>query len=121
MSDDKSTERAGFGSLFERVTVMHATDRWAGVAGDVEAVMGSPRFSDGSAWAAWDALSVSDETDGPAWSLLARTADLAATIDVARSLGWHVGEKSVGGHETRVPLRSPNGLTVIAYTPTSAP
>ena len=121
MSDDKSTERAGFGSLFERVTVMHATDRWAGVTGDVEAVLGSPRFSDGSAWAAWDVLSVSDETDGPAWSLLARTADLAAAIDVARSLGWHVGEESVGGHETRVPLRTPNGLTVIAYTPTSTP
>ncbi|OUC76409.1 hypothetical protein [Gordonia lacunae] len=120
MSDEKITGTSGFGSLFERVTVMHATDRWSGVAGDVEAVLGSPKFSDGSAWAAWDALSVSDETDGPAWSLLARTADLEATVDVARALGWHVGERTVGAHETRVPLRSPHGLTVIAYTPTPA-
>ncbi|MFE0749105.1 hypothetical protein [Gordonia sp. NPDC058843] len=119
MTDGKDIMTDGFDGLFERVTVMHATDRWAGVSADVEAVLGSPKFSDGSTWAAWDALSVSDETDGPEWSLLARTSDLPATIERARSLGWQVGETSAGGHETRVPLRSPAGLAVIAYTPAS--
>lgn len=113
-------ETEGFGTLFERVTVMHSTDRWAATAGDLSAVLGEPEFSDGTGWAAWHVLSISDESEGPAWSLLARTADLGAVTERARSLGWDVGDFSRGSHEVRVPLRSPNGLSVIAYRPASA-
>ena len=66
MSDDKSTERAGFGSLFERVTVMHATDRWAGVAGDVEAVPCEPERGR-------DARAAAEVQDGRAGFEAART------------------------------------------------
>ncbi|MBS9375212.1 hypothetical protein [Rhodococcus sp. B50] len=113
-------ESESFGTLFERVTVMHSTDRWAATANDLSTVLGRPKFSDATGWATWDVLSISDESEGPAWSLLARTADLTATVERARSLGWDVGDVSRGGHEVRVPLRSPNGLSVIAYTPASA-
>ncbi|GAC67195.1 hypothetical protein [Gordonia soli] len=106
---------AGLADLFERVTVMHATDRWADLAEDLIATLGTPKFSDDNAWAAWETLSLSDETDGPTWSLLARTSDLDAVATRAETLGWTVGEQEDGGHETRLPLRGPSGLAVIAY------
>lgn len=121
MTDHHPSSTEGFGSLFERVTIMHSTDRWSAVAQDISAVLGAPSFSDGSGWAAWSTLSVSDESSGLAWSLLARTRDLAATVTRARSLGWQVGATTTGAHETRVPLRSPGGLRVIAYSPLPSP
>lgn len=109
----------GFGKLFEKVTVMFASDRWASSFDDVSAVLGTPKFTDNTAWAAWNELSLSDEVDGPPWSLLARTSELDKTLERATALGWQIGDRSQGGHETRVTLLSPSGLTVIAYTPTS--
>ena len=103
--------------LFERVSVMHASARWSEVTADVAAVCGAPRFSDGSGWAAWEYLSVSDETAGPAWCLLARTADMTAVVARARALGWQVGDQVTGSHEYQALLTAPSGLTVVAYTP----
>ena len=109
----------GFGTLFDRVSVMHASDRWSATAADVIAVCGEPRFSDRTGWATWESLSVSDETTGPPWCLLARTADLTAVVTRARALGWQVGDQVTGGHEQRVPLVAPSGLAVVAYSPVS--
>lgn len=108
-----------FGDLFSRVTVMHASAVWSQTSADLTAVLGDPTFSDGGTWAAWAELSVSDEADGPAWSLLAKTSDLDAVAARAVELGWAVGQRSQGGHETRLALTSPAGLSVIAYMPTS--
>ncbi|AZI65864.1 glyoxalase/dioxygenase (plasmid) [Rhodococcus qingshengii] len=110
-------ERAhGFGTLFERVSIMHASSRWSTTTTDVTAVLGQPQFTDGSTWAVWKTLNVSDET-GPTWSLLGRTTDLPAVAARAHELGWNVGEVVEGGHEQRLSLVAPSGLTVIAYTP----
>lgn len=108
----------GFEMLFDRVSVMHASARWSEATADVAAVCGAPRFSDGSGWAAWESLSVSDEATGPEWCLLARTADLTAVVGRARALGWQVGDQVTGGHEDQVLLTAPSGLTVVAYCPT---
>ncbi|MCZ4552368.1 hypothetical protein [Gordonia rubripertincta] len=119
MSEQELLPINGFGKLFEKVTVMYASDRWAASFSDVSAVLGTPKFTDNTAWAAWNELSVSDEVDGPPWSLLARTSELNKTLERALALGWQIGDRSQGAHETRVTLLAPSGLTVIAYTPTS--
>ncbi|MGO3327472.1 hypothetical protein [Gordonia sp. (in: high G+C Gram-positive bacteria)] len=105
------------GELFESTSVMHASADWQATSRDVETVLGSPSFSDGAGWAAWSGFKLSDEAAGPAWSILAKTRNLAAVIAAAHELGWAVGEPTVGGHETRVPLTAPSGLSVIAYEP----
>lgn len=102
--------------LFEKVTVMHASRQWAAAQRDLTAVLGEPHFSDGTGWAAFGSVALSDEP-GPEWSLLARTVDLAGVRGTATRLGWEVGEPEEGGHETRLTLTSPSGLTVVAYTP----
>ncbi|SNS97179.1 hypothetical protein [Rhodococcoides kyotonense] len=103
-------------SLFVKVTVMHSTSNWSETHRDLVDVLGPAIFSDGRAWAAFGGVSLSDES-GPAWSLLAKTTDLDAVARVAGSLGWEVGTQQPGGHETRLRLVSPAGLTVIAYAP----
>lgn len=103
-------------ALFDKVTVMHSADHWSDVHRDLALVLGPPTFSDGAAWAVFPGISLSDER-GPAWSLLAKTLDLDAVDRVARSSGWTVGEREPGAHETRLPLTSPAGLTVVAYSP----
>ena len=108
----------GFGTLFDRVSVIHASQQWSETMVDVSAVCGAPHFSDGSGWATWDALSVSDETDGPAWCLLARTPNLEAVAARAEMLGWETGDVVTGRHERRVSLTAPSGLVVIGYSPT---
>lgn len=106
----------GLASLFDKVTVMHSTSEWADVHRDLVDVLGPAVFSDGRTWASFGAVSLSDES-GPAWSLLAKTTDLEAVARAAEDLGWDVGTPVRGGHETRLPLRSPAGLTVVAYAP----
>lgn len=108
-----------FEDLFESAAMMYAAPDWRAAARDVTAVLGAPSFTDGAGWAAWPELKLSDETTGPAWSLLAKTRDLDAVIARASELEWAVGEQSVGGHETRVRLTAPSGLAVIAYSPLS--
>ena len=120
MTSRETVATEGFGTLFDRVSVMHASDRWSATAADVTAVCGEPRFSDGSGWATWESFSVSDETAGPAWCLLARTSDLTAVVARARALGWQVSGPVTCSHEERVPLISPSGLAVVAYSPVSA-
>jgi hypothetical protein len=88
-------------NLFEKVTVMHSADHWADAHRDLTDIFGPASFS-----------------EGPPWSLLAKTADLDAVAREAARLGWTVGEPAVGGHETRLPLTTPAGLTVVAYSPT---
>lgn len=111
---------AGFGTLFDRVSVTSASNGWSTAVEDVTAVCGEPDFSDGTRWATWGWLSVSDEAAGPAWCLLARMPDLAAVVARATELGWKIGAKVTGEHERRVPLFAPSGLTVVAYAPESA-
>lgn len=106
-----------FGDLFESVSVMHANPDWPAASRDLAAVLGAPSFTDGIGWATWSSLKLSDETAGPGWSLLAKTRDLVAVSEKARTLGWSVGEPQVGGHEIRVLLTAPSGLAVIAYSP----
>ncbi|MEV3963402.1 hypothetical protein AB0M34_21340 [Nocardia sp. NPDC050193] len=120
MTAQETREVEGFGTLFDRVSVMHASDQWSATAADIAAVCGEPRRSDETGWATWESLSVSDETAGPAWCLLARTADMTAVVTRARALGWQVGDQVIGGHEQRVPLVGPSGLTVVAYSPIPA-
>ena len=103
--------------LFESTSVMHASADWQAASRDVETVLGSPSISDGAAWAAWAGFKLSDETDGPRWSILAKTRNLAGVTAAAHELGWAVGAAVVGGHETRVPLTAPSGLEVIVYEP----
>ncbi|WP_030166187.1 MULTISPECIES: hypothetical protein [Actinomycetes] len=110
-----------FAGLFDRVTVMHSSAAWSDTAAELSAVLGEPTYSDGSSWSAWKQLSLSDESSGPPWALLARTSDLDAVAGHADELGWNVGQRAEGGHETRLALTSPSGLTVIAYTPAPAP
>lgn len=104
-------------ALFDKVTVMHSTDRWSDVHGDLVAVLGPASFSDGAGWATFDGIALSDER-GPSWSLLAKTRRLDDVARVAEREGWTVGEPAVGAHETRLPLTSPSGLHVVAYSPT---
>jgi hypothetical protein len=104
-------------ALFDRVTVMHSSGSWSDAHRDLVEVLGPAVSSDGSAWAVFEPLSLSDEP-GPEWSLLARTRDLDLVAATAATLGWAVGPQVSGAHESRVPLRSPAGLTVLAYSPT---
>jgi hypothetical protein len=108
-----------FGDLFDRVTIMHSSAAWSNTFSELSAVLGEPTFSDGSSWSAWKELSLSDESSGPPWALLARTSELDAVAARAGVLGWSVGQPAKGGHEIRLALTSPSGLTVIAYTPVS--
>lgn len=103
-------------SLFDKVTVMHSTDRWSDVHRDLVDVLGPPTFTDNQTWASFIPISLSDET-GPSWSLLARTSDLEEVARIAGESGWSVGTPTTGSHETRLVLTSPAGLTTIAYTP----
>lgn len=103
-------------ALFDKVTVMHSTSTWSDTHRDLVDVLGPAVFSDGRAWASFGPLSLSDEP-GPSWSLLAKTTDLDAVALLAEQTGWEVGAPEPGGHETRLPLRSPAGLTVVAYAP----
>ncbi|OZC92894.1 hypothetical protein CH282_01060 [Rhodococcus sp. 06-418-1B] len=105
-------------NLFEKVTVMHSADHWADAHRDLTDIFGPASFSDGAAWAVFPGLSLSNE-QGPSWSLLAKTGDLDAVAREAARLGWAVGEPTVGGHEARLPLTTPAGLTVVAYSSTS--
>lgn len=114
-----STDDTPLARLFEKVTVMHASRQWAATERDLSAVLGAPRVSDGTGWATFGPVALSDEP-GPEWSLLAKTADLAAVKAVAARLAWSVGESEEGGHETRVPLTSPAGLRVVAYAPVAS-
>jgi hypothetical protein len=102
--------------LFVKVTVMHSTDRWSDVHHDLVAVLGPASFSDGAGWASFGGITLSDEK-GPPWSLLAKTTDLVEVARVAAQSGWTVGTETPGAHETRLTLRSPAGLTVVAYSP----
>lgn len=104
-------------ALFDKVTVMHSTDNWSDTHRDLVAVLGEPAFSDGQGWASFGGITLSDE-EGPPWSLLAKTTDLDAVALVAAAEGWTVGVPTPGAHETRLPLLSPAGLTVVAYSPT---
>jgi hypothetical protein len=110
---------SGFADLFDRVTVMHSSAAWSDTFSELSAALGDPTFSDGSSWSAWKELSLSDESSGPPWALLARTSDLDAVAERAAELGWSAGQPAKGGHEIRLTLTSPGGLTVIAYTPAS--
>lgn len=105
--------------LFEKITVMHASQQWDAAQRDLVAVLGTPAFSDDKGWAAFGTVVLSDEP-GPAWSLLAKTPDLEAVARTAQQLGWEVGEPATGAHETRRILTSPAGLTVVAYVPLPA-
>lgn len=105
--------------LFEKVKVMHSSRQWAAAEHDLAAVLGEPAFSDGSGWAAFGPVVLSDES-GPEWSLLAKTFDLKAVAVAAADRGWHVGEPVDGAHETRLPLTSSAGLSVVAYSPLHA-
>ncbi|PYE19439.1 hypothetical protein DFR67_103352 [Williamsia limnetica] len=122
MTDTTESERSGahpssFGDLFDRVTVMHSSAAWSDTFSELSAVLGAPTFSDGNSWSAWKELSLSDEASGLPWALLARASDLDAVAARATELGWRVGQPAKGGHEIRLTLTSPSGLTVIAYTP----
>lgn len=97
---------------------MHSTQSWFDTHRDLVELLGPATFSDGRAWAVFPGLSLSDEP-GQQWSLLAKTADLGEVARVAERLGWIVGTRAPGAHETRLPLVSPAGLTVIAYCPSS--
>ena len=107
----------GFGELVERVTVLHSTAHWPMVYGELSDVLGQPKFTDGTAWAAFGSVSLGDETDLPAWCLLVRTRDLDRLAARARDSGWTVGPVRAGGHEVRMRLTAPSGLVVIAYIP----
>ncbi|MFC8042529.1 hypothetical protein [Nocardia sp. NPDC057353] len=108
---------AGFGALFERVTVLHNSADWQASAAEFTAVLGEPTFSDGSSWAAFAGVSLGDEAALPPWCLLARTADLDRVAARAVEIGWSVGPQLTGGHELRRVLTAPSGLVVIAYLP----
>ena len=110
-------ERVPLSHVFEKLSVMHSTAHWAETFDDLTEVLGPAAFSDGSAWAKFPTLCLSDETDVPPWCLLGKTPDIGAAATLARDAGWDVGEPTVGDHECRVVLRSPHGLTVIAYSP----
>ncbi|MFD6062064.1 MULTISPECIES: hypothetical protein [Rhodococcus] len=114
-------ERSRLSHVFEKMSVMHSTPHWAGAFDDLAEVLGPAGFSDGRAWAKFPTdtttLCLSDETDVPSWCLLGRTHDVDAAAALAREAGWTAGEPTVGDHECRVVLRSPHGLTVIAYSP----
>lgn len=114
MSDTSPGSTPGFSHLIEKTVVMHASADWAATIQDLTAVMAEPAFSDGTGWASFGSLALSDES-GPAWSILAKTTDLAAVAEAARSRGWTVGEPHIGPHETRCVLQSPAGLRVVAY------
>ncbi|SLM89843.1 hypothetical protein [Brevibacterium yomogidense] len=105
--------------LFEKVKVMHSSRQWAEAEHDLAAVLGEPAFSDGNGWAAFGSVVLSDES-GPEWSLLAKTSDLEAVAVAAADLNWHVGEPVEGAHETRLPLTSSAGLSIVAYSPLHA-
>lgn len=106
-------------ALFLKVTVMHSTDRWSDAHRDLVEVLGEAAFSDGTGWASFGGITLSDEK-GPSWSLLAKTTDLAEVARVAAQSGWTVGAETPGAHETRLVLTSPAGLTVVAYCPTAS-
>lgn len=108
---------AGFGGLFEKVTVLHTSAEWAATAAEFAAVLGEPSFTDGSTWAAFEPVSLGDETALPPWCLLARAGDLDRVAARAVELGWSVGPQLTGGHELRRVLTAPSGLVVIAYLP----
>ncbi|MEN0135786.1 MAG: hypothetical protein AAGC80_11590 [Rhodococcus sp. (in: high G+C Gram-positive bacteria)] len=114
-------ERAALSHMFEKISILHSTEHWAETCDDLTEVFGPAGFSDGRAWAQFSTdattLCLSDETEVPPWCLLGKTQDIAAAAALAREAGWDVGEPAVGGHECRVTLRSPRGLTVIAYSP----
>lgn len=116
---DSTAPISDFGGLVERVTVLHNTSRWPQVYGELRTVLGEPAFTDGRSWAAFESVSLGDETDLPPWCLLARTRDLDGLAARARETGWQVGAPEEGGHEIRVLLTAPSGLVVIAYTPVS--
>ena len=116
MSDTGLSSTSGFSHLFEKTVVMHSSADWAATLQDLTAVMGEPTFTDGSGWATFGSLALSDES-GPAWSLLAKTTDLAAVADAAAGQGWTVGDPHTGPHEVRCLLESPTGLRVVAYAP----
>lgn len=107
--------------LFDKVSVLHSTAEWQGVFDDVRAVLGEPRVTDSRSWAQFvsdtTVFSLGDETELPPWCLLGKTRDLDAVITWAVAAGWTTGEPVRGGHETRVVMTSPHGLTVIAYAP----
>lgn len=107
---------AGFGELVERVAVLHNSARWSASYRDLTALLGEPSFTDGSAWAAFEPLSLGDEADLAEWCLLARVADLEQMRIRANELGWAASASTMGGHEERVTLTAPSGLVVIAYT-----
>jgi hypothetical protein len=113
--------RTPLSQVFEKMSVLYSTPHWAGTFEDLAEVLGPAGFSDGRAWATFStgttALCLSDESDVPPWCLLGKTHDVDAAAALARDAGWDVGERTVGGHECRVVLRSPRGLTVIAYSP----
>ena len=113
---DGASEPQGFAHLIEKVTVMHASATWGDAVQDVEAVLGAPGFSDGTGWASFGTVAVSDES-GPAWCLLAKTRSLEAVARAAAALGWQVGPVVSGGHEDRRSLTAPTGLQVVAYAP----
>ncbi|MGW5385308.1 hypothetical protein [Nocardia sp. NPDC003963] len=112
-----NTRPAGFGELIERVTVLHNSSNWSARYRDMAAVCGSPSFTDDRSWAAFASVSLGDESDLPAWCLLARTPDLDRLIARAIEFGWSAAPPVAGGHEIRAVLGAPSGLTVIAYTP----
>lgn len=113
---DGAAEPQGFAHLIEKVAVMHASTTWSDAMRDVEAVLGAPGFSDGSGWASFGTIAVSDEA-GPAWSLLAKTRSLEDVARAAAALGWQVSPVVSGGHEDRRSLIAPTGLQVVAYAP----
>ncbi|WP_342338371.1 MULTISPECIES: hypothetical protein [unclassified Rhodococcus (in: high G+C Gram-positive bacteria)] len=114
-------ERSPSSHVFEKISILHSTPRWAGTFDDLTEILGPAGFSDGRAWAKFSTdtttLCLSDETDVPPWCLLGKTHDVDAVAALAREAGWDAGEPTVGDHECRVVLRSPHGLTVIAYAP----
>lgn len=107
--------------MFDKISILHSTQHWAETFGDLTEILGPAGFSDGRAWAQFateaTTLCLSDETDVPPWCLLGKTHDVSAAVKLAQDAGWDVGERTVGDHECRVVLRSPHGLTVIAYSP----
>ncbi|GAA5060782.1 hypothetical protein [Nocardia callitridis] len=117
MTENSTDSAAGFTDLVERITVLHNIAEWSERTRDIEAVAGLPRFTDEKSWAAFDQLSVGDETRLPAWCLLARAPDLGRVIVRAAELGWAAGAPVLGAHETRVVLTAPSGLVVVAYSP----
>ncbi|CAM3348832.1 hypothetical protein NODU109028_12950 [Nocardioides dubius] len=79
------------------------------------------RFTDGVSWADFGTVALGDDAGLPPWCLMARTDDLGALALRAHELGWQVGPTSTGGHETRLRLDSPGGLTLIGYSPLAQP